>query len=192
MFSLKLIMSYFIVFMMLGSVLGFVLSERMSSPDRIRYNNYRIEVAQNRFIVDYNRQKLEFLFPPTDLEFFIVPDGLIESFLQVNYFTLSYDPNMQDNGELGYLRHVLFEYSYLVNTLMGFGVTEESIIFDGFNVITCEDSTPESPVLIFKDGEDNIEFDDETGCAIVSSSNAMHRVQFAEKLLYHILGIMEL
>ena len=191
MFSLKLIMSYFIVFMMLGSVLGFVLSERMSSPDRMTYNGFRIEVVGNRFILDFNRQKLEFLFPPIELEFFPVPEGVIENLVRVNYFTLSYDPNMQDNGELGYLRHVLFEYSYLVNTLVGFGVTEDSIIFDGFNIVTCEDSTLDSPVLVFRDGEDDISFDENNGCVVVTSSGAMHRVQFTEKLIYHILGIME-
>ena len=191
-FTLKLIMTYFIVFLMLGSVLGFVLSESVDNEFRTTYNGFRVELQGNRYLVSFNRERLEFIFPPQELQYFDVPDGMMRNLQDVPFFTISFDPNMQDNGELGYLRYIFFEYSYKKDKLVGFGITEDSLLYDGISVMNCDDSTRTSPIIVFKDGlQDEISYDQENGCIVVNSTSAIHRVQFAERVIYGILGIIE-
>ena len=188
---MKLMMTYFIVFLMLGSVLGFVLSDSAGNPNRLTYNGYRIDVMPNRYILNYEREKLEFVFSPFEAEMIIIPPELIDNLRAVPYFTISYDPNMVDSGELSYIRSMVSQYSYLKDKLVGFAITEDSFMYDGISILNCDNSTRTSPIIVYQDSnEDNIQYNPETGCIIVSSSNVNHRVQFSERIVYEILGVM--
>ncbi|MFW5852423.1 MAG: hypothetical protein ACOCUR_00160 [Nanoarchaeota archaeon] len=190
-FSPKLIMTYFIVFLMLGSVLGFVLMDTMNTQSPVSFNNHKVELDENGYLVTYENEKLDFIFSPFDLEFVELPENAINLVANSTYVILSFDPRIASVGDMDYIHYIMYEYLLKENILVGRGMASEDIRFD-YPIVSCANSTIESPVILFEEGTaNNATVNSDNGCIKVISDNSGFRVRFAERLIYGVLGIIE-
>jgi hypothetical protein len=181
-------MSLFIVVMMLGSVMGFVLTSGTASTTT-RYNGHKVQLVSNGYLVDYEKERLQFYYAPQDLEFLDVDTEILNSFKASPLAIISFDPSIQDVGVLDYARLTLFDYFSRVGKQVVFGVSEDTVLYDTFPVLNCANATSGIPVLIYEDANvSQVRY--EPNCMIISSAEATHRIRMTELLSYYVLGII--
>ncbi len=190
-FNMKMLMTYFIVILMMGSAMGFVMTYNFGGSNVTYYDGHRIRQGPQSYEVAYEGEDLEFFHMPQELLSLDVPDGAMSALASSSHFTVSRHPNITDTGETDYAMFVLFDYLSRIDKIVGVGTLEEDLTRD-FNVISCEDSTIQSPVVAFKEAEENeVTFDEENGCIEVHSADVIHRIRVAERMTYELLGIIE-
>ncbi|MFW6230639.1 MAG: hypothetical protein ACOC32_01300 [Nanoarchaeota archaeon] len=192
-FTAKMMMTLFIVVMLLGSVLGFVLTSGTNATNVTHYNGYKVQLVQNGYLIFYEDQQLNFFFSPQELESFNISDEVETALTVPPYIILSFDPDIEDVQTMENIRYNIFQHYQEAGKVVGFGMSEPNILLeDQFDVITCANSSASTPVIVMEDGERNtIEFDQATSCVTVTSQDVAHRMRFYEAISYRILGIIE-
>lgn len=190
-FDPKLLMAYFVVFIMIGSGFGFVMNYRTGGGNIEYYNDHRLRQTEQGYILFFEGNELDFLSHPGQISGFDMPEEAMDILEQTDYFTVSFDPSIDDRGEMQYAISVIFQHLYNAKgRMVGVGVTEEDM-FQDLQIFNCSDSTIQSPGIVFEEGDENdVTYDSNTGCIKVQSRDPMHRVQFADHLVYSLLGII--
>ncbi|MFP4656523.1 MAG: hypothetical protein ACLFNK_03000 [Candidatus Woesearchaeota archaeon] len=190
-FNPKLLMVYFVIFIMVGSGAGFVMNYNTGGGSIEYYNDYRIMPNEQGYVIYYDNEELQFLTHPQQAESFDMSDDILQVFENAEYFTVSFDPNINDRGEIQYATSIIFQHPHAVtDKIVGVGVTEEDMANE-LNKFNCSDSSTQSPAVIFKEGNENdMSYNESNGCLEIFSRDPMHRVQFADYLVYNILDII--
>ena len=189
-FDPKLLMAYFVVFIMVGSGFGFIMNYRDGGGTIEYFNDYRLRQAEQGYILYYEGNQLQFISHPLQVASFDMPDEVVNALKNSMYFTMSFNPDIEGQ-ELQYSITLIFQHlNSALDKIVGLGITEENIMHD-LNIVTCEDSSIASPVLVFNRGESNeVLFNETNGCVEINSREAFHRVEFADYLVYSILGVI--
>lgn len=187
--TVKFFMSLFIVVMMLGSVMGFVLTSGTASTTSY-YNGYKVQVVSKGYLVSYGKDRLNFYYSPQDLEFINVSSTMMKELVESPFAIISFDPAIKDTAVLDYARFTLFNYYSKMKKNVVFGVTGDSLVYPNFNTMDCMNATVGAPAIIFKDAEQS-SVTYEPHCMIISSADTTHRLRMAELISYHVLGIMK-
>ena len=185
-------MTYFIILMMVGSALGFVVLQMGNTGTVDYYNGYKIRLTQEGYLVDYDGEQLEFFFSPRQLMSYNISDVMMDNFRDSTYWRVSFDPGIDDMQTMDFIRFSLSQRLQDRNIYLESGVTNTSIVYESFPVITCENATASMPVIEFYDGDRSmVDTNDADTCLQVTSQDANHRVQIYERIIYEELGIIE-
>jgi len=177
-----IVVSGFIVFIMVTSVIGFISQGSTSGVQK--YNGQKFSPSDTGWTTNYEGNQYTFSYPPGDVEFLEFPQVSYQGLTQID---LTYDPNSS------YKEHIagaLFELTNLLATRGVFvrpGFTQES----EFNlpIITCETATQFVPVLYFsRANKTSVIYDN--NCLRIEASTPTVVLQYADRIAYEIMGII--
>lgn len=165
-----LLIAFLIMFLMVGSVLTVVLNTPQSLTD-LQYGalTFTVDPQTGMYLTEANDQVYRFNnLPPS--AFAVNTSAAAFNLLRAAPFMiLSFDPETSEEN-LAYIDFVRFELAALIPNLGG-GVTKETEDY-ALPVITCANSTPQTPVIVIEEGTPGIQLD--TGCVRMTGNLTTH------------------
>lgn len=179
----KVLIGLFFAFIMIFSIFGMVV-EFLSPEEKLEYGEYTFKIKNNQFFTKINGIERGFLFYPQDLEYITMPEE-IKMLLSSPVFTVTYNPQSdmaEDLASAQYYFEVQLQDKVIERALTN--NTDTSLPQK-----TCEDSTPENPVVELRQADESAITIDNT-CIIIGAVDARDLYQQTERFIYTILGVM--
>ena len=188
----KKYMGLFIVAVMILSTFGFIASFNQNTQQDYSYNGFEFEQKNNQWVTEadtpFGKQEFAFLFHPLSLTV-DVPAEIPNAIKQTPEIVLTFDPNIT---EIQYVDAARFELSQYLLTNLGKNlrhtVTQNTTIY-GFPVETCSQK-PGTTYLTFEASNESSAFINEN-CITITALNPADYIQYSEKILYMMLGVMQ-
>jgi hypothetical protein len=186
-FSKKNIVSMFIVFIMVSSVVGYMWGKDIG--EKFKHNDYKFVREKGGWTLKVEDTKLFFNYFPTEVEDIDIGSDIIN---RVNGVIEIDSTSSENDSFVEAIAQAQFsmqqELNKVSNVYIRVGMLEENE-YD-FPVITCADATVMIPVLYFrKSNETKVELDE--NCIIAEAKNNYDVIRIKDRLLYGMLGIIE-
>jgi len=176
-----IIVSVFIVFIMVTSVIGFIFGGNQTPP--VHYKGYKFTQTSRGWRTTINNQNFYLSYTPNDVELLELPD--FPKSLEID---VTYDPNSTYKESIA---QAIFELSTILSANGVFirqGFTTNNTY--GIPIITCADATPYIPVVLFLNSNKS-EAIKEENCFIIHSFDENSFLPYADRIIYETLEIME-
>jgi hypothetical protein len=190
MFSPKVVMAVFIIFILVSSAIGFIVMQSSQDPNSFKFNEYSFKYLEKGGVeLDYHGEKAMFYLTPQDALSFTLDADIEQAIFSSKQVKFSFDPS------IGAENILVIKNSLLYSAVRGgytpeFGLMKESYLVDGYDVITCDDATELVPVIILQNGPINSITMDDANCITVESAEIIHTIKFYEKMSYTMLGVL--
>ena len=187
-FNKKNIISLFIVFIMIGSVMGIIFSGfGGDTSQKQRYGDYVFTFTDNQWVTTIDKQNIYFMFLPAEVETINLSSEIIDKLQNTMEIDITSDENDSFSEGIALAQYRL---SFGLNPLniylrRGF-LTNNSF---GLPVFGCEDSMGVVPVIYFKQSNQTKIYLE--NCIIAEIESEQDAVRIADRLLYGIMGIIE-
>jgi hypothetical protein len=180
------IVSLFIVFIMVTSVIGYMFGK--DGAESFKYKDYKFFRKGNEWILKVGGGELNFNFFPTDVENINLSSEAINRLEGVIEIDSTSDVNDSHAKIIALAQYSMQQVLGQVSTTyIRVGMTSENE-FD-LPIITCNDATVAVPVLFFKEANaTNVEL--KNNCIIAEAKSEIDIVRIKDRLLYGILGII--
>lgn len=176
----KIILTFFISFIMITSVIGFLYSSDSvdNSFETLEYNNYEFKNINGKYLLEIDNNEYVFDNSPYDLNGIISEDFNLES----DKYYILFNPS-ERNSNLEYSIQKL----YLVLRSLGVNVQLACSIEEG-----CDETLPikdcsNNAIFLKKEGEPKIYKED--NCIIVQGSSYKNIDEGVDKINLKLLGI---
>lgn len=173
-----------LVLLMVMSMLGVMLYGGESS-DALEYNGQKFTLSENILLTDINGQQEMFFVMPQQVTQINKPVDFAQS-LQTQKIILTFNPN-SNPGDLPYLDLIRQDFTRNFKSQVISGVTEQSDVYQ-IPVITCNDSTPEIPVIEFRNSL-NLSIEKEGNC-LIYNGNLADFLKLRDLTIYTYHGII--
>jgi hypothetical protein len=181
----QLWMGIFVIFLMATSIFGIIVGSNSNGSQTYRYEGHAFYVNENNLYESkINDKTMEFYSLPDQLE--KTSDEIINKIKNSPSVKVTFDPT--DTENLQYIEVARFGLSSYTDENFEYGITKASATYN-FPIVTCEDATAESPVLIFEKTEE-INLYMENNCIHVQGDLfefLMHR----DSIIYSYYGILK-
>lgn len=181
----KIIMSIFIAFIMITSVIGFMFGQY--ATQKFKFGKYTFTRTDQGFSLIINKQDVYFDYFPTEANLTNFSQGIDERVKASKMLYLTYDFNTTHAPALGKAAYDL------TLSLNKFGIFVQPAFTNqtSFNVpvITCANSSMFVPVLYFKEANQTRAYI-EANCIILEGDSDINFVRLKDRLLYGFFGIL--
>lgn len=188
----QILISSFLIFLMVASVLGFVLNYNTDTGNPLSYNGYNFEVSSDNSYIftEIDGVTYQFYNVPVNLEILGIPPQAIIDIKQADLVYFTFDPNYDLNlpyAEL--IRFDLDNYMLSLNKFSASGIFEPNVgAYSQFPFIDCNNATVQTPVI--KLINDNItKFEYDNNCLQIHGTGT-ELVRSRDRLMYGLLGVM--
>ena len=182
---LGLAITFFIVFVFVSSIIGFIYS---GDTDTFKYNGIKFQRTQTGWFTIINNQRLTFDYFPSEVE-------QIELSIEIKDLIL----NRPEIDSTSNVDDLFLEEISLAQYTMALTLGSSNIyIRSGFTtnntfnmpIITCNEATIAVPVIYFKQSnQTKVTLED--SCIIAEARNNLDILRIKDRLLFSILGIIE-
>jgi hypothetical protein len=186
--TVKLIVGALIIFVMVGSTLGY-FADKQSSSETNDYNGYSFKIANNKWATKINKTQLDFDFHPREVDILPSDPESIQRIKDSEAIFLTYDPKSPYLEGITNSIYILETYNNQVfNKITVVGLTDAT----GYELkkITCINATPTTPVIFFN-GSSQTSIIMKGDCIIVNSPSNRDFIRLTDKILYEMLGIIK-
>ncbi len=181
----KILISIFIAFIMITSVIGFMFGQY--ATEQYKFRNYKFTRTDQGLSLVVNKQDVYFDYFPTEAnitDFDTAIDSKIKS-TKMFYLTYNYTSPYSE---------VLGKSAYdIILTLSKFGVYVQPAFTNqtSFNVpvITCANATAFVPVIYFKESNQTRAYID-SECIVLESESETDFVRLKDRVLFGFFGIL--
>ncbi len=180
-------MGLFIVFLMVFSTIGFVYVGFTGDDQQTQYdyNNYKFEILNNQWKLDYNKNELFYYYHPTQLADILYPADIGPSISNANVVYLTFVPET-DLEYIDVARIQINNALTLKNKLPQQGIADFNLNYN-LPLIDCANQT--DPVIKIIPTNKTTEIKQDANCITIEASKD-GIIKLAEKLSYNILGVM--
>ena len=177
----------FIVFIMIGTTFSFVFFGFQPQSEVVKYNGIKFVKYPDRWEAKINGQYAAFSFLPKEVESISAED--FSPGLQGKYeIDATYDINSTHAQSIALAQHQMGLTLSQYNIFLRKGFTSNNTF--NLPVITCNNATPNVPVVYFKYGNAT-RIHLENNCVIVSAEANADFIKSKDRILYGILGVMK-
>lgn len=182
----KTLVSLFISFLMVSSVLGFVVGQ-LSTTQKLRYNNKVFTFENNRYYTEINDVKVGFYSSPEAVEKVEIPSQFIDRMLATKMivFTADYNDSLiQQISTMAYEMHttLLQTDNLYVQSAFTTNVTQ-------LPPVTCANATSSVPVIYVKQGQ-NMTAVFENNCLTLTITSQYDAASYEDRILYGYYGVI--
>ncbi len=190
MFSPKVVMAIFIIFMLTSSAIGFIVMQSSKDSNSFEFNGYKFTYGKDGgVILDYNGEKVLFYTKPQDASQFKIDENIKSTLFSSKDISFVFNPSMGRPEIIPIIKQTLSFAGIRGGYSPEFGLSKESYLIDGYNVITCDDATSSSPVVVFTDGPEN-KITMKDNCITLESAEIQYTIRFYEMVAYTMLGVL--
>lgn len=181
----KIIMSVFIVFIMVTSVIGFMFGQY--STQKLKFGEYTFVRTDQGFSLVINKQEVVFDYFPTEANSTDFDPRIDDRIKSTKMLYATINANSSHQAALGKVAYDL------ATTLDDFGVFvrpafTEQTTYD-VPIITCANATQFVPVLYFKDSNQTKAYID-SNCIILEGDSDVDFLRLKDRILYGFFGIL--
>jgi len=177
----RLLMALIIIFLMVFSVLGFVVV-RETEGERIQYKQKTFSKANDKWLTYIDNKPLVISSSPKDLEQIQTPKVFLNDLNSAQKIYIS--KNYKETAN--YMQIELFgNLQQFLNTPLINSCSEENEQCPNIPIKTCKDATVQQKVILFKQSEEQEIFYTEN-CLIIQGNN-QEIIKKIDKLLLNIL-----
>ena len=177
----RLLMALIIIFLMVFSVLGFVVV-RETEGERIQYKQKTFSKANDKWLTYIDNKPLVISSSPKDLEQIQTPKVFLNDLNSAQKIYIS--KNYKETAN--YMQIELFgNLQQFLNTPLINSCSEENEQCPNIPIKTCKDATTQQKVILFKQSEEQEIFYTEN-CLIIQGNN-QEIIKKIDKLLLNIL-----
>ncbi len=186
-FDKKTLMSIFIAFIMIVSVIGFSLTFA-EPPEQLEYNGYKFVRTNQGLRTEIKDTNIFFYYFPRDIENIKVNEGAKTALQEARVIWTTYDPADLNAKEIS---DALYYIEDALNTVSDTYVQRGLLNSTGYVLpeITCKNATTTVPVItIMTSNETKISH--ENGCVTATAETAQDIYRIGDRILYQLLGVM--
>ncbi len=187
----KLILGIFVIVVMVGGGLGIANRGDSLGGNSVDYGDFKFAQQQDRWFVKIDGKVVGFYYHPIEIEFIEMDKTITDTIKNAEALYITNDPT-SPNAE--YIAVARFQFN---EVFVGFFSTPVVNTFTKnisteIPVITCEDATEQTPVIMFTEGNQT-EIMAEDNCIVLKAQAQTFNDHFrlADRLLYSLLGVME-
>lgn len=186
--SNKVLVSLFISFIMITSILGFILGGFTQTKEELEYNNHKFTRSGNYWETEVSNIKARVNFFPTELEDVNVSDEVIS---RIKSTKMVYITKPMQGNNLEAIGLASFE---LADFLVPLQIFSQAAISDNntgyaLPLLTCQNTTIFVPVISFENANQTQAYLNED-CIIIEAQYAQGFIQLKDKIILKFLGIM--
>ena len=179
------ILAFFIAFIMVGSILGIVMSDRGSN--QFKYKDIKFRQGADGWSTVINNRELMFNYFPSDVEQINLSSDITTLLVNKPEIDTTSVVNDTFSEEIALAQYNMNLVLKNLNVYLRRGFTTANIF--NLSVITCEDATFAVPVVYFKQSnQTKIDLDD--NCIIAEARNNIDVLRIKDRLLYSMFGII--
>ncbi len=177
----------FIIFIMIGTSVSFVLFDFQPQNDVIKYNGIRFVKYTDRWEATINGNAAAFSFLPNEVENVIVSGDSVKRLQDKYEIDFTYDLNSTYKEPIALAQHQMGLTLAAYNIYLRKGFTGNNTY--EIPVISCKDSTENVPVVYFAYGnETSIHL--EGDCIIAQGKENSDFIRLKDRILYGILKVI--
>jgi len=176
-------MAAILVFLMVASGFGVIIGSRASE---MRYGDYKFQTVDNRYVTNINGQEIPFYFLPSQIENLNLSSAVTNKLREAFFMMISFNP--EDTANLQVIEVARFDLSIHLGKMVYNGVLKEAIDYE-LPIITCENATLQTPVIVFN-VSDKTSIDDVDNC-IYLNARGTDFLALRDRLLYSYYGVIE-
>mgnify|MGYP001562947474 FL=1 len=183
----KLGLIVFIIFIMIGTSVSFVLFNFQPQNDVIKYKGIRFVKYTDRWEAAINGNSAAFSFLPNEVENIIISGDSIKRLQDKFEIDSTYDLNSTYKESIALAQHQMSLTLSAYNIYLRKGFTENNTY--EIPVISCRDSTQNVPVVYFTYGnETSIHLDGD--CVVAQAKGNIDFIRLKDRILYGILRVI--
>jgi len=178
------ILVFFIAFIMISSIIGFIYSGR---TDTFKYKDLKFTRTQNQWYTVINNQRLIFNYFPTDVEQINLTQEITTILLNKPEIDTTSELNDTFAEEIALAQYNMALTLNNLNIYIRQGLTTNNTF--NLPIITCKDATLAVPIIHFKQSNQT-KITLENNCIIAEARNNIDILRIKDRLLYSMLGII--
>lgn len=179
----KLLVGFFVAFLMVTSIFGFIMGE---SGSDYSYGDFKFVRSDFGYSTKIDGQDILFFNLPEAVEQVEVSQEVVDKLKDSFVFTVTYDPD-SDMAETLAAVQFNFQQSFQ-DKFVQIGLTDNTD-YPSIMQADCTNATSKVPVVLFKTSNTtSIELNDD--CIVVNSDTAVGFQRLHDRLLYGVLGIL--
>lgn len=183
----KIWMGAITIFVMISGGIGIFASNLGPGDNTLEYGDFIFEMTGNGWISNIDNNRLNFIYHPVEIDTLDINNKSIDLIKDADYLRLSYNPNSSLTLEISRIMDyfaIKFEEAQIYSE-RGFSVETEYDV----SLFNCDVSTSEIPVILFEEGELNMEL--EGDCLIISAPDQDSFLRMTERILYSYYGVID-
>jgi len=185
-----------ILFLMIGSVFGFITFYNTDSANSIeRYNGYVIQNVEGRWVLNLEGQEFYFYNHPLVLEGINFDFSVADELMDNNPIFVTFDPVEE---MLGFIDQIRLDLSLGLNAISA--IANESTYYPNLEVVTCSDVDGSinqgNETLNFQRNIIYLKYGNNTGirvedsCVIIEGRSSTDFAELKDRLIYTLYGVM--
>jgi len=184
----KTIMSLFIAFIMIVSVIGFSLSFAQPAGEKLQYKEHKFVRTQQGLRTKLNDINVYFYSFPRDIEEMEFDEGAKVAVDSARVIWLSYDPQDEKAADIAdtfyYMEEIL---GRVADVYVMRGLTNNT----GYQLpqVTCANASTTVPVLVLTSGNET-RITHQSGCITAAAVESKDVYRAGDRILYQVLGVM--
>ncbi len=184
---MKMVIGFITIFVMVSGGLGIFANEIGTKDNLLDYNEYEFERTDNGWMTETGGDKSYFLYHPLDVENILVEGDFKTVLVDADTLYLSNNPNSPLAVQIARTQEYFSSQMNTFFTIVSVNGFSVNSTFD-VPVVTCEDSSKESPVIMFEEG--NALIKTEGNCIKVYGQSDSDFARIMDMMLYSAIGII--
>lgn len=180
-----IILASFIALIMVGSILGIVMSDRRSN--QFKYKDIKFRQDSNGWSTVINNQKLIFDYFPADVEQIELSQDIIAALTQRPEIDTTSKINDTFSEEIALAQYNMALTLSNLNIYIRQGFTTNNTF--NLPILTCKDATAAVPIIYFEQSNQT-KITLEKNCIIAEARNNIDILRIKDRLIYSLLGII--
>ena len=177
---LSIVLSAVMIFSVFGVMIGSFTNNEMS------YYGHKFEIKGNKYVTKINGNEIEFDYLPQMTESINLSNDTATKIKSSYVLMITFDPSQESN--LPVMELVRFDLEQKLDKIVLSGVMSSSEQYQNFSIITCENATQQSPVIILN-MSDNTSITDAGNC-IYLNGRGSEFLRLRDRVLYSYYGVI--
>lgn len=178
------ILVFFIAFIMISSIVGFIYSEQ---DNQFKYNKIKFTKTSTEWRTTINNQQLTFDYFPSDVEQIELGDDVATALLNKPEIDATSELNDTFSEEIALANYNMALTLNKLNIYVMGGFTTNSTF--NLPILTCKDATQAVPIIYFKQSNQT-KVTLKNSCIIAEAKNNIDILRIKDRLIYAMLGII--
>ena len=181
------ILAFIIAFVMVGSILGIVSSDRQQSQFKYKDIKFKQDQLNNVWYTTINNQKVIFNYLPQDVEQIELTPDITTLLLNKPEIDTTSKINDTFYEEIALAQYNMALTLNPLNLYLRQGFTANNTF--NLPILTCKEATMAVPIIYFQQSNQT-KITLENNCIIAEARNNIDILRLKDRLLYSILGII--
>jgi hypothetical protein len=185
----KTVMSLFIAFIMIVSVIGFSLSFSQPAAEQLQYKEHKFVRTSQGLRTKLNDINVYFYSFPRDIEEIEFDEGAKTALDGARVVWMTYDPQDEKAAEIADTFYYMEE---ILGRVADVYVMRGLINNTGYQLaqVTCANASTTVPVIVFRSGNET-RISHSAGCITAAAWESKDVYRAGDRILYQALGVMD-